>query len=210
MDDIRSNFCLPTAGIILAAGRSTRIGRPKQLIRIGDDLLLSRVIKMAIASDLEKLVVVLGHRKGAILSSLGDEQDHPKVQIIVNDRYREGMSTSLQAGLAVVRDLFPSIMVLLGDQPFVDTAIVNRLLGCFHRSDMEICVPVHGGRRGLPVCFRYTVFDAIVKITGDRGARDIIRDNPKRVLPVNIDNRRCFFDIDDEQDLKVGRRYLKR
>jgi molybdenum cofactor cytidylyltransferase len=185
------------------------MGRPKQIIQMGDDLLLSHVLKMAIASNLEKLVLVLGHNKRSILSALGDEQAHPKVQIVVNDRYREGMSTSLQAGLAAVRDLFPSIMVLLGDQPFVDTDLVNRLLGCFQCSDMEICVPVHKGRQGLPVCFFHIFYDAIMQITGDQGARSIIRDNPKRVLQINIDNPQCFFDIDDEDDLKVGRSYLK-
>lgn len=207
-DDNGPTLDKPTAGILLAAGSSTRMGRPKQLVRIGGDLLLSRVLKVAIASDLERVVLVLGHRARTIQAALGDEQAHPKVRIVINDRHREGMSTSLQAGLAAVRECCPAIMVLLADQPFVDTAVVNRLLRSFHHSGKGICVPVHGGRRGLPVCFRHPFYDAIMQISGDRGARDIIRDHPEQVLQVNIDNPDCFYDIDTKDDLDAGHRRL--
>lgn len=208
MDDNGPTLEQPTAGILLAAGSSTRMGCPKQLVRIGGDLLLSRVLKMAIASDLERVVLVLGHRERTIQAALGDEQAHPKVRIVINDRYREGMSTSLQAGLVSVRECCPAIMVLLADQPFVDTAVVNLLLRSFHHSGKGICVPVHGGRRGLPVCFRHPFYDAIMQISGDKGARDIIRDHPGQVLQVNIDNPDCFYDIDTEDDLDAGHRRL--
>lgn len=208
MGDAEPSARKPTAGIILAAGSSTRMGRPKQLLRIGNDLLLSRVLKVAIASDLDNITLVLGHRANTIIAALEDEKTHPKVTILVNDNYRGGMSTSLQTGLAAVRESFSSIMVLLGDQPFVDTATVNLLLRRFRRANRGICVPVYEGRRGLPVCFDQQFYDSIMKISGDKGAREIIRNHPEHVLQVTIGNPDCFQDIDDEKDLQAGLKKL--
>jgi molybdenum cofactor cytidylyltransferase len=208
MNSAKAFHSLSTAGIILAAGGSTRMGRPKQLLRIAGEMLLSRVVKMALASDLDKVVIVLGHQAKTVIASLGSEKTHPKTKIVINERYKAGMSTSLQAGLNAVRNFFPTVMVLLGDQPYVDTATVNLLLHCFRRTKQGICVPMHKGRKGLPVCFRQRFYDDIMQISGDRGARKIIRNHPEQLFQVTIDNPDCFFDIDNEVDLEAARNRL--
>ena len=191
----------PTAGIILAAGASRRLGRPKQLLQIGAQTLLEKVIATALASRLEQVVLVLGHQSERIITELGDKLRSPRLHVIVNEGYAKGMSGSLQRGLLQVRDAFPAIMVILADHPFLDTASIDSLLRQFRSSPKDIGVASIQGRRGLPVCFSSRFYDAIMAIRGDMGARNIIRDHPESVLAVEIENQQCFFDIDDEADL---------
>lgn len=180
---------------------STRLGRPKQLIRIGDHFLLERVAKIAAASGLGRVVVVLGHNSENIISTLGARLHHPKIKTVLNPHYKDGMSTSLQFGLRQVKDEFPAIMVLLGDQPFIDTATIDTLIERFDNSGRAICVPTYRGNRGLPVCMGREFYPDILRIEGDMGAREIIKNNPLQVLEVEIDNPHCFFDIDVQDDL---------
>ena len=193
----------PTAGIILAAGISTRLGRPKQLIRVGDDLLLGRVVQTALDSDLEQVVLVLGHMAAAIREELSQRQlDHPKLRVELNPRYEEGMSSSLQAGLRAVECQYPSIMVILGDMPLVQSDTINFLLNSFRGSDKLICAPVFQGKRGLPVCFCKTLYPSLKRITGDIGARDILKKNIDTVLFVEVDKSDTIFDVNHESDVE--------
>ncbi|MBI4634411.1 MAG: putative selenium-dependent hydroxylase accessory protein YqeC [Deltaproteobacteria bacterium] len=193
----------PTAGIILAAGMSTRMGKtgtPKQLLEAGGKPLLAWVVEAAIASELARVILVLGHEAGKILAALGPLAGHRRIKTIINDRYADGMASSLQAGLLEVRDEFPSVMFLLGDQPLVGTETINLLLDRFRESDKDICVPMCGGKRGNPVIFSCRHYHEILEIRGDRGAREIIDRYPDAILPAEISDPRCFLDIDNTED----------
>ena len=192
----------PMAGIVLAAGMSARMGKPKQLMNLSGKPLLARVVEAALASELEKVALVLGHEAEKMLAALGSLARDQRLTTVVNKRYREGMAASLQAGLLQVKDRFPAVMFLLGDQPMVDADTVNLLLRRFRASDRDICVPVYAGVRGNPVCFSNLFYDRIIAIRGDTGAREIINDHPDNVLYVEIDNPLCFMDIDSPEDAK--------
>ena len=139
---------------------------------------------------LDHVVLVLGCEHERIRRCLGSSTAHPKCEILVNPDYRSGQSTSLQAGLLRVRHDFPSAMFLLGDQPLVDAALINLLLQRHAGSEKPICVPTHRGTRGNPTLFARRFYPEILKLAGDKGARDIIAAHPDQVLAVEIPDPR--------------------
>jgi len=193
----------PTAGIILAAGASSRLGRVKQLLEIDGQMLLAKTIATALASQLDRVVLVLGHESDRILAALGDRLRDRRIEVTVNERYREGMSSSLKHALLTVGAAFPSIMVILADHPFLDARTIDLLLDKFRSSDKDICVPCFKGRQGVPVCFSSRFYKDIMNIRGDIGARDIVRENPQYTLEVEIDSDSSFIDVDSEEDLQA-------
>jgi len=191
-----------TAGIILAGGSSTRFGRPKQLLKLRGKYLLEYVLNAALESKLNHVVLVLGHEHQKILQTLGNCTTHERLQLVINHHYLEGQSRSLKAGLLKIRDTFPAVMFLLGDQPMLDSNTIDHMLDKFRHSDKDICVPVCNGKRRSPAIFNRVFFDQLMEIEGDIGARDIIRANPDRVLCVEMNNPLCFVDIDSQQDFE--------
>ncbi|UCF91576.1 MAG: nucleotidyltransferase family protein [Desulfobacterales bacterium] len=191
----------PTAGIILAAGRATRFGRPKQLLKLRDKPLIEWVLDAALESDLARVILVLGYHGANIQQVLGTKIAHPRVQVVTNHRYQDGLSRSLQAGLRSAQNGFPSVMFLLGDQPLVDPATIDHLLARFWQSDKDICVPVYQGKRGTPTIIGQKFYPRILSLTGDIGARDLKNAHPDRILEVEVNNPLCFFDIDTPEDL---------
>ena len=191
-----------TAGIILAAGASVRFGQPKQLIKLRDKYLIEWVLDAALNSRLRTVVLVLGHEHKAILQALGAKTDHPGLKVVINPNYRDGQSTSLKAGLTCVRQAFSSVMYLLADQPMINSDAIDRMLDQFHNSDKDICVPVFEGRRGTPTIFKQSIYEEIMMIDGDIGARSIIGKKAERVLYAEIKDPLCFFDIDSPEDLE--------
>jgi molybdenum cofactor cytidylyltransferase len=121
---------------------------------------------------------------------------------VINPNYRDGQSTSLKAGLTCVRQAFSSVMYLLADQPMINSDTIDRILDQFHNSDKDICVPVFEGRRGTPTIFKRSIYEEIMMIDGDIGARNIIAKKAERVLYAKINDPKCFFDIDSKEDLE--------
>jgi molybdenum cofactor cytidylyltransferase len=193
----------PTAGIVLAAGASSRMGNHKLLQRAGGKTILAWVLEAALASELERVILVLGHEAEKVLAALGALGSHQRLTTVVNDGYKKGMSSSLQAGLKEAGNEFPSVMFLLGDQPLIKTATINLLLHRFWESDKDICVPVCDEKQGNPVIFSSRFYDRILGIRGDKGARKIISAYPCYVISVEIDDPLCFSDIDDTEDMKT-------
>jgi len=191
----------PTTGIILAAGMSTRFGKPKQLLRLKGKYLIEWVLDAVLNSHLENIILVLGYKNREIFEAISEKAYNPALQVVVNDRFSEGQSQSLLAGLRMVQKTFPSVMFLLGDQPMVDSRMINHLLDRFWESDKDICVPTFQEKRGNPTIFSKNLYNQLLDIKGDVGARNIIKEHPEHVLYVEIDNSLYFLDIDTEEDL---------
>ena len=193
---------IPTAGIILAAGASTRFGQPKQLVRFKDRYLIEWVLDAAIHSKLSRIVVVLGASHQKIMQTLDQQLQHSKIQIEINPEFKQGQSTSLRAGLSIVKDHFAAVMFLLADQPMLNSATINALLESFWSSDKDICVPVCRGSRKNPTLFSRHFYRQLMRLEGDHGGRQLIDANRHQVLEIEMDDPLCFFDVDTHKDLE--------
>ena len=198
----------PTAGVILAAGESSRFGKPKQLTKLNDKCLLEWVVDAALASDLETVVLILGFEHQKILQLLEEKKRSDKLQVAINPRFRDGQSQSVALGVSRIADTYASVMFMLADQPMVDPGTINHLLDCFRASEKNICVPVNKGRRGSPTIFNNSFYNQLLEIEGDIGGRKIIESHSDQVLEVEIENPLVFFDIDTPQDLKELNSFL--
>jgi molybdenum cofactor cytidylyltransferase len=191
----------PIAGIVLAAGRSKRFGRTKLLEKLGGRPVLEWVLEAALESNLDHVVLVLGHDRKRVVEALGTLASAEKLRIVFNPRYQDGQGTSLATGLRAVQCEFPAVMFLLGDQPRITAATINLLLQRFRQAGKKICVPFQAGIRRNPVLFDRDFYPALLAIEGDKGAREIIAANPQQVIEVAFADPGLFQDVDTPQDL---------
>ncbi|HEU5102523.1 MAG TPA: nucleotidyltransferase family protein [Roseiflexaceae bacterium] len=184
------------AGLILAAGASSRMGRPKQLLDWQGRPLVRAAAETALAARLEPLVVVVGGARAEVEAALAELP----LRIVFNPEYAAGQSTSLRAGIAALDAHAEAVVVLLGDQPFVTTAIVERLVAEWLSTKAPIVAPIYAGQRGNPVLFARAVFPELLDIRGDQGARSVLAADPSRIHPVAFDDPRPLTDIDTLED----------
>lgn len=198
----------PVAGIVLAAGSSQRLGRPKQLLRLHGKSLIAMVLEAALASRLRHTFLVLGHEAARITEALGSLAHHRRLTVVNNTLHGQGQATSLHAGLRAAENNFAAAMFLMCDQPLLDEATIDRLLEQFQASPKDICVPVCGGQRRNPAIFSERFFEPIFSIGGDTGARALIDNHPEAVLRVEFEDPTRFLDVDDEGALEKLRQIV--
>lgn len=198
----------PTAGIVLAAGMSKRLGRPKQLLNLGGKPVLERTLDACLGSRLERIYLILGYKHKEILAAISAKADHQNLRVIINRDYTKGQSASLRAGISEIRDTFASAMFVLGDQPLIDSSTLNLLLEHYWASDKNICAPFYKKKRGNPTIFSRMFYDEISRITGDTGARGIIENNPEQVLKIEVKRASFFHDIDTRNDYQTANSFL--
>jgi molybdenum cofactor cytidylyltransferase len=184
------------AAIILAAGSASRMGRPKQLLDWGGRPLVRVVAEHALAAGVDRVLVVVGAASDAVAAALAGLP----VELVENPAYAEGQSTSLRAGVAALGPDVGAALMLLGDQPFVTSAIVERIVEEWRASRAAIVAPVYRGQRGNPVLFAHTIFGELLAIEGDQGARAILAADPARIHKVPFDDDLPLVDIDTPED----------
>ena len=184
------------AGVILAAGTSSRLGRPKQLLDFGGEPLVRRVARIALATNLDSVTIVLGAAARDIEPLLGDLS----VVIVTNPDFARGQASSMQAGIRAVPADTDAILFLLGDQPTIEIATVNSVIDEFGHSGAAIVQAQYAGDvSGHPVLFSESLVPELMSIDGDEGGRGIIRRHHKAVRHVNFDQAPPP-DIDTEED----------
>ncbi len=187
------------AGLVLAAGRSSRMApRNKLLELIGDKAIVARVVETACAAGVYPLVVVTGFEAERVADTVRDM----KVEIAHNPHFGEGMSTSLQAGLRALPADTDGALILLGDMPWVERRDLETLIATFANSDARaICVPVRRGKAGNPVLWGAGYFSEMMRLTGDKGAKQLLARHREKVIEVPASSDGIFSDIDTPSDL---------
>ncbi len=190
-------------GIILAAGLSRRMGFPKLGVMIDRVPLLERVIRAALESSLDRVIVVeRPESQGQYRSSPWCAYDH-RLKMVINPEPEQGMSSSMRAGLAHVDRDSDGVMILLGDQPRIRGALIDELIGAFGTDPGRIVYPMVMGRKTTPAVIPRCLYAELETVTGDRGARDVIRRHADLVLAVEMGDRYDDRDIDTPDDLSA-------
>ncbi|MDO4766912.1 MAG: nucleotidyltransferase family protein, partial [Pseudomonadota bacterium] len=174
-------------GVILAAGKSQRMGAIKQLLPFRGKPLVQHVIDAARGSQLAHLLLVLGHAHTDILQRI----DISGLQIVVNNLFDTGQATSVVSGLNNGPNT-EGVMFLLGDQPLVHTAFINLLITQFLVAHPLAVMPVHQNRPGNPVILGRELTQEALTLTGDTGARQLLRQHAQHVLHVEVDDPLLF------------------
>ena len=190
--------------IILAAGRSTRMGGPNKLLaELGGKPLVRIVTEQVLASKAHGVIVVTGHQADEVRKALQGLD----VRFAHNPDFAGGLAGSVKAGIAAVGAEADGAVICLGDMPLIDARLVDRLIEAFapDRANL-IVVPVSDGRRGNPVLWSRRFFSELMTLEGDIGARHLIEKHSEAVAEVPVKGHGAFLDIDTPQALETARR----
>ncbi len=181
------------AGLVMAAGRSSRMGANKLLMEDGGRPIVARVVEQALAADLAEVVVVCGHQEAEVRAALAGQN----VCFVSCPDYAEGMSASLRTGLKALSPDVDAALVLLGDMPRVEAGLLRRLVAAFNPTEgRAIIVPAFQGKRGNPVLWDRRFFSEMTALAGDVGARHLIGEHAELVTEVEADDAGILLDVD--------------
>jgi molybdenum cofactor cytidylyltransferase len=196
------------AALVLAAGRSTRMGGPNKLLaEIGGRPLVRIAAEQALASQARPVIVVTGHQRERVEAALAGLD----VTFVHNPDYAEGMSTSVKVGIAAVPPDADGAIVCLGDMPQVDAKLIDRLLAAFDpEKGALVVVPTIDGKRGNPVVWSRRFFPELAALGGDVGARHLIASYPEAVAEVPVPGRAALVDVDTPDALNELKAEIER
>jgi molybdenum cofactor cytidylyltransferase len=187
------------AAIVLAAGRATRMGVQKVLLPLHGKTLVGRAVDAAVRSKAYRTLVVIGHEADRVRQEIAAEP----VTVVENPDHAAGMSGSLRAGVRAAGDDIDAALILLGDQPFVTSDLLDRLIDRFSATAAPAVRPVADGRPANPVLLGAALFPEIMAQRGDVGGREILERHAGQVSLVEIDDPRTVADIDTVQDYEA-------
>lgn len=182
------------AAIVLAAGRSCRMGEVNKLLaNVNGKPLVAHAADAAVTAGAAPVVVVLGHEAEAVRSALAGRP----LRFVDNPHFREGMAASLRAGVAALAAETEAALVCLGDMPAVTAMHLRLLMAAFAaRRGCAACVPVHDGKRGHPVLLGRKLFPEIAGLSGDIGARQLLVAHAGEVYEVAMPDAGILLDVD--------------
>jgi molybdenum cofactor cytidylyltransferase len=205
MSELEGLSMAEIAAIILAAGRSSRFSGRSLETKLSAELdgiaLIRHVALAAAASRARPILIVTGHARSSVEAALIGLD----LCYVPNPSYRQGLSSSLKAGLAALPDSTRGALILLGDMPRIPASVIDRLVSTFEAAEFEplAVVPVHAGRRGNPVLLGRGLFPRLAELTGDRGARGLIDELKSGVIECLVEEKGIEIDVDTHESLRL-------
>ena len=191
------------AAVVLAAGESSRMGRPKALLPIDGVRFIEKIVSSFQSTKVGKILVVLGHNAEEMRQKIADLP----VLIVVNNEYKKGQLSSL---VAAIRDIqsrqssaeLDGILVHLVDHPYVNPILVDVMIDRFYESKKLIVVPHYHGRRGHPVIFSRSLFSELQDTPLDQGAKAVVHAHQKDTLEIDTEDEGVTIDIDTPEEYR--------
>lgn len=195
--------------IVLAAGKSSRMGRPKALVPLGNGhTFLTRILATFRQAGVDDLVVVLGQEAEAIRAAVGPRE--ASVRFVVNEAYERGQLSSLLAGLRVVdRPGVSAALVTLVDVPLMTADTIRAVIDRYRSAGVPVVRPVRGDEHGHPVLVARVLFDALRSADPATGAKSVVRAHASPAGDIEVDDDGAFFDIDTPADYERALRSLR-
>lgn len=187
------------AGLILAAGESSRMGRDKALLRYRGKTFVEHILATLREAGVERAAVVLGHHADEIRNAvdLGD------AEVVVNQDYRLGQTSSLQAGLrALEQPPVEGVVLCLVDHPAISVETIRKLIVAFDQSDAPVLVPTYQNQRGHPVIISSALFPELLGLATSEGANTIVRKHRDQPLFGEVNDPGILVDVDDPQSYR--------
>ena len=189
------------AAVVLAAGGSVRMGQLKQLLPVGGQPMVRRVVEAVHAAGLAQVVVVVGAQAGEVEQALAGVP----VDVVTNEQWAEGMSTSLGAGLQALRPEIQGALIVLADQPALTPDLLNTLVARYRATGAPIVVPFYQGQRGNPVLFDRSLFPELLAVEGDQGGRALLVRHQEQMERIEVDDPATVLDVDTRQDYEKAK-----
>ena len=189
--------------VLLAAGKSSRLGSPKQLLAYKGKNLLLHAVEIAVETSLKPIVIVVGANRDAMKNQLKDWE----VEIAENNGWEEGIASSLHCGLNAVLQIKPTvdgIIFIVCDQPFVTASLLKNLLAVQHDTGLPIVASAYEDNLGTPAFFHKSLFPELMELKGDTGARKLIKQHEDLVATVSFP--KGIVDIDTAADYEILKR----
>jgi molybdenum cofactor cytidylyltransferase len=205
--EMRNPVVPRVAAVVLAAGRSTRMGPQNKLTAdLGGKPMVRRVVETVLASKARPVLVITGHQAAEVAAALAGLE----ATLVANPDYPTGLASSLKAGIREVPAGCDGALVLLGDMPRLRAEHLDRLVDALSAAAEAIIVPVQEGRQGNPVLWPRRYFPQLLQLEGDAGAKRLITAHGEHVCEVEIDSDAIFADVDTPQALARIRQRAQR
>ena len=183
--------------LILAAGNSSRLGSPKQLVTFMGKTLIESITEVALSIS-EEVLIVLGGNADLILSKL--ERFESEISIEFNPNWQQGMGSSISIGVEKLAEKSDLIIILLSDQPFISKVLLQDMLQTYANYKNPVVACVYNNTLGVPILFNKSVYPELLKLSGDKGAKSFLHLYENRISTVDFPEG--IFDIDTIEDVE--------